>query len=52
MTVTVTGAYRALAPSVEKEILRIAKEAVSNARRHAHANSIGTNLLYSRMRWF
>lgn len=47
VTVTVTGAYRALAPSVEKEILRIAKEAVSNARRHAHANSISVNLLYS-----
>ncbi len=45
--VAITGAYRALAPSMEKEVLRIAKEAVSNARRHAHAAAIGVGLVYS-----
>ncbi len=47
LILSVTGAYRALAPSVEKEVLRIAKEAVSNSRRHANATSIRVDLLYS-----
>ena len=46
VTVTVTGAYRALAPSLEKEVLRIAKEAIGNARHHAQASSITASLVY------
>ena len=41
-----TGAYRALAPSLEKELLRIAKEAVGNAARHAGSTRILVDLLY------
>ena len=45
-TLSVTGSYRALASSLEKEALRIAKEAVSNAVRHAGPASIAVALVY------
>ena len=44
---SVSGSYRPLAPSVEKEALRIAKESVGNATRHAGAAHIYLLLLYS-----
>ncbi len=44
--VQVAGAYRALASSVEKEMSRIAKEAVGNARNHAGATTIAVDLVY------
>lgn len=43
---TVVGAYRALPASVEKELLRVAKEAFGNAARHAQAAHIFVNLVY------
>ncbi len=46
-SLTVTGSYRALASSFEKETLRIAKEAIGNAVRHAGAAHIELTLLYS-----
>lgn len=46
-SLTVTGSYRALSSSLEKEIVRIAKEAIGNAVRHAGAGYIQLTLLYS-----
>lgn len=43
----VTGAYRPLPPSREREIFRIAKESLGNATRHARALHIQIDLLYS-----
>ncbi|WP_419804010.1 sensor histidine kinase [Terriglobus sp.] len=43
----VTGAYRALAPSREREMFRIGKEAFGNARQHAQAGHIQVELIYS-----
>ncbi len=40
------GAYRALSPQVEDEVLRIAQEALSNVQRHSGANSATVELLY------
>ena len=45
-TLTVTGSYRPLASSLEKEILRIAKEATGNAVRHADATLLEITLIY------
>lgn len=43
----VTGAYRALPPSREREVFRIAKESLGNAERHARAEQIRIELIYS-----
>lgn len=42
----VKGTYRPVARSVEKEILRVAQEAVANALRHGHARHIQVRLRY------
>ena len=42
-----TGTYRALAQSIEDELYQIAKEAVTNAVRHADAQSIRLRLSYA-----
>jgi len=42
----VKGAYRPVARAVEKEILRIAQEAVANALRHAGARHVQVRLRY------
>ena len=42
----VTGTYRALSPKLEGEILRVSQEAMANAMRHAHANTILIGLRY------
>ena len=42
----VHGAYRALPSDAEKEILRIAQEAIQNAKRHAAASRIQVRLEY------
>lgn len=43
----VSGAYRSLPPSRERELFRIAKEGVGNAARHAQASKIVVELVYS-----
>lgn len=43
---SVTGAYRALPAPVEKEMLRVAKEAFGNAAQHAEAAHIFVDLVY------
>jgi signal transduction histidine kinase/ligand-binding sensor domain-containing protein len=45
-TFTVTGEPRALPAEVQRNLLRIAHEAVSNAVRHAQAKSIGIRLQF------
>lgn len=45
--VQVTGAYRALPAATEKELLRIAQEAVTNALRHAAPKLIRVELHYT-----
>jgi signal transduction histidine kinase/ligand-binding sensor domain-containing protein len=42
----VHGAYRALAPGVEQEVLRIAQEAIQNVKRHAAASCMSVRLEY------
>jgi DNA-binding NarL/FixJ family response regulator/signal transduction histidine kinase len=42
------GRAISLAPSVEREVLLIAREALNNAGRHAAANSVHVSLLYGR----
>jgi len=42
----VTGTYRPLSPKLEGEILRISQEAMANAMRHAHANTVRATLRY------
>jgi len=42
----VCGAYRPLDPRVERELLRIAQEALSNVQRHAQATAVSIELLY------
>jgi signal transduction histidine kinase len=42
----VHGAYRALDPEVEQEILRIAQEAIHNVKKHAHASCLNVSLEY------
>lgn len=44
---TISGALRTLAPSVEREILRVAQEALQNVRRHAQATETLIVLHYS-----
>jgi signal transduction histidine kinase len=43
---TVTGRPAALSPGVEGELLRVVQEALTNARRHAHAASVSVTLSY------
>jgi signal transduction histidine kinase len=40
------GIYRALSPSLENEVVRIAQEAVANAVRHSGASRLGLDLRY------
>ena len=42
----VHGAYRALAPDREQEILRIAQEAIQNVKKHASASHLSVRLDY------
>jgi ligand-binding sensor domain-containing protein/signal transduction histidine kinase len=42
----VHGAYRALAPDAEQEMLRIAQEAIHNVKRHAAASRLSVRLDY------
>jgi len=42
----VHGAYRALSPDIEQEILRIAQEAIQNVKKHAEASSMSVRLDY------
>ena len=45
--VRVNGAYRALAKTVEEELMRIAQEAVTNAVRHAAPNRVAIQLRFT-----
>jgi signal transduction histidine kinase/ligand-binding sensor domain-containing protein len=45
--VKVGGAVRALAPHVEREVLRVAQEALQNVNRHAQATETSLDLHYS-----
>ena len=45
--VQVRGAYRILDPGIEREILRIANEALMNAVKHAHPQHTTLDLFYS-----
>ncbi len=42
----VFGAYRPLAPGTEREILRIAQEAIHNVKKHADAHKLSVQLRY------
>ena len=44
--VTIGGIYRPLDASIEKEVLRIAQEALANVARHAHATEVHVELRY------
>ncbi len=48
LTLNVTGEPRVLAPEVERTLLRVAHEAVSNAVRHARAGTIDVALGFER----
>jgi signal transduction histidine kinase len=48
MPVTVEGKVRALRPIVREELLRIAEEAIRNARQHSGATRIEVALVYGR----
>jgi signal transduction histidine kinase len=43
----VGGAYRAVDSRVERELLRIAQEALSNVQRHAQATEVSVDMHYS-----
>jgi ligand-binding sensor domain-containing protein/signal transduction histidine kinase len=43
---SIFGAYRALAPGTEQEILRVAQEAIHNVKKHAGANQLTVQLEY------
>lgn len=45
----VHGAFRALSPDVEQEILRIAQEAIHNVKRHARASRMDVRLDYDEL---
>lgn len=40
------GAYRPMPPGMEREFLRVAQEAIHNAKKHAEANNLGVQLEY------
>ena len=44
--IEIGGIYRALSPSLENEVLRIAQEALANAVRHSEAACVALNLRY------
>jgi signal transduction histidine kinase len=44
--IEIGGVYRALSPSLENEVLRIAQEALANAVRHSEAACVALNLRY------
>jgi signal transduction histidine kinase len=44
--IDIGGIYRALAPALENEVVRIAQEAVANAVRHSGASRVGLDLRY------
>ncbi len=48
MKLEIKGTYRPLPPDVEANLLRIAREAVANSRRHANAENIWIALSYDR----
>ncbi len=48
-SLAVHGAYRALAVDTEKEILRIAQEAIHNVKRHAEASQMRVRLDYDEL---
>jgi len=43
---SVYGAYRPMAPGTEREILRVAQEAIHNVKKHAEASSLMVQLEY------
>jgi signal transduction histidine kinase len=43
---SIFGAYRQLPPETEKEILRVAQEAIHNVKKHADAKSLSVQLEY------
>ncbi len=45
-TLEVHGAYRPLSPGTEKEILRIAQEAIHNVQKHAEATELAVRVEY------
>jgi len=45
---SIYGAYRALPPGTENEILRVAQEALHNVKKHAQAGTVKVQLEYSR----
>jgi ligand-binding sensor domain-containing protein/signal transduction histidine kinase len=45
-TINIGGTYRALAPSLENEVLRIAQEALTNVIRHSRATRVLLDLRY------
>jgi len=46
----VHGAYRALSPNAEQEVIRIAQEAIQNVKKHAAASNLSVRLDYDE-RW-
>ncbi len=44
--VTIGGIYRPLDAAIEKEVLRVAQEALANVARHAHATAVNIELRY------
>jgi signal transduction histidine kinase len=44
--IDIGGIYRALSPSLENEVLRVAQEALANAVRHSRAIRIALDLRY------
>lgn len=45
-SVEIGGTYRALSPTLEREVLRIAQEALANVVRHANATHVSVSLRY------
>ena len=44
--INIGGSYRALSPSLENEVLRVAQEAFANAVRHSGAARVAVDLRY------